>query len=146
MHRKDYERKILLVNPKFQFSFMKHSLLMTAVVLTTFYLFKIYIFWEIKDTAFATGIPHGHDFVGLLDDRSFVVDMSFLFLGVNVVFFIIGWSLWLSHRVAGPVHRIRNEIKKIVDGQPLQRIGIRDQDYFHELKDSVNLLIEYFRK
>jgi len=146
VQEQEYERKILLVNPKFQFSFMKHSMLMTAIVLITFYLFKIYIFWEIKDTAFATGIPHNHDFISLIDDRSFVVDMSFLILAVNIVLFMLGWSLWVSHRVAGPIHRIRNEIKKIIDGQPLQRIGIRDHDYFHDLKDSVNLLIEYFRR
>lgn len=146
MQQKKYERKILLINPKFQFSFMKHSLLMTLVVLITFYLFKVYIVWEIKDIAFATGIPKSHDLIGLLNDRSYVIDMSFIVLAINVAFFILAWALWVSHRVAGPIHRIRNEIKKIIDGQALQRISIRDHDYFHDLKDSVNLLIEYFRK
>lgn len=141
-----YSRKILLVNPAFQFSFMKHSLLMTFVVLLTFYLFKVYIFWEFKEIALATGIPENHDLISLLSDRSYVVDMSFLIIAANITLFMLGWALWVSHRVAGPIHRIRNEIKKIIDGQPLQRIGVRDHDYFHELKDSVNLLIEYFRR
>ncbi|MBH47589.1 MAG: hypothetical protein CME71_05415 [Halobacteriovorax sp.] len=143
---KKYSRKILLVNPSFQFSFMKHSALMTLVVLTTFYLFKVYIFWEFKSIAIGTGIPEDHDLITLLSDRSYVVDMSFIIIAANIVLFMLGWALWVSHRVAGPIHRIRNEIKKIIDGQPLQRIGVRDHDYFHELKDSVNLLIEYFRR
>lgn len=143
---KKFKRSIILVNPKFQFSFIKHSFFMTLFVLITFYLFKIYIFWEIKDIAYETGVPHAHDFVKILDQRSFIIDISFLILAINVICMIAAWGLWLSHRVAGPIYRIRNEVKKIVEGRPLSRINIRDHDYFHDLKDSINLLIEHFRR
>tara|TARA_R110002049_G_C8883689_1_gene540156 strand:+ start:111 stop:548 length:438 start_codon:yes stop_codon:yes gene_type:complete len=144
--KEKYSRKILLVNPKFQFSFMKHSILMTVAALATFYLFKVYMFWELKDIALSTGISPDHDFISLIDNRNYVIDMSFVVLAIVVGFLMTGWALWVSHKVAGPIHRIRNEIKKIIDGQPLQRINVRDHDYFHDLKDSVNLLIEYFRR
>ena len=104
------------------------------------------MFWEIKDIAYATGIPYDHAFISRIDQRSFVVDLSFFVLSLSIIFLILGWALWVSHRVAGPIYRIRNEIKKIIDGQPLQRIGIRDHDYFHELKESLNLLIDYFKR
>ncbi len=104
------------------------------------------MFWELKDIAIATGIDANHDFISLMYDRSYVIDLSFIILALNIALFMIGWALWVSHKVAGPIHRIRNEIKKIIDGQALHRINIRDHDYFHELKDSVNLLIEYFRR
>jgi len=125
---------------------MKHSALMTIVVLGIFYIFKLYMFWELKDIALSTGIPADHDFISLIYDRSYVIDLSFIVLALNIALFMVGWALWVSHKVAGPIHRIRNEIKKIIDGQALHRINIRDHDYFHELKDSVNLLIEYFRR
>ncbi len=141
-----YSRKILLVNPSFQFSFMRHSILMTIVALTIFYIFKIYIFWELKDIALSTGISPDHDFISLIDNRNYVIDLSFVVLAANLGLMMLGWALWVSHKVAGPIHRIRNEIKKIIDGQSINRINIRDHDYFHELKDSVNLLIEYFRR
>lgn len=144
--KQKHERKILLVNPRFQFSFMSHTLLMTILVLLTVYVFKIYMLWDLKDAAINAGIPTSHEFISMIEHRSIMVDVGFIILSVLLIVFMLGWTLWVSHRVAGPIHRIRNEIKKIIDGQPLQRIGIRDHDYFHELKESVNLLIEYFRR
>lgn len=141
-----FKRRILLIDPKFQFSFMKHSFFMTVLVLGIVYFFKIYIMWQIKDAAYQTGIPHNHEFISMLDERSFVIDVTFSLVAIYVLGLITAWGLWLSHRVAGPVYRIRNEIKKIVEGEPLNRISIRDHDYFHDLKDSINLLIERFKR
>jgi len=144
--KQKYERKILLVNPSFQFSFMSQTLLMTLVVLFVVYMFKVFMMWDLRRVALESGIAENSEFMRVLDYRSITSDIGFAVLAVILTIVMLGWTLWVSHRVAGPIHRIRNEIKKIIDGQPLQRIGIRDHDYFHELKESVNLLIEYFRR
>jgi len=51
-------------------------------------------------------------------------------------------SLWYTHRLAGPVYRMKNEIGRVLAGESGVRISLREKDELHELADDINRLIQ----
>jgi hypothetical protein len=46
-----------------------------------------------------------------------------------------------SHRLVGPLVRIRKAVRALADGEPARRIQLRDGDFLLDLKDDLNALI-----
>ena len=56
---------------------------------------------------------------------------------------IVFWdSIRFSHRIAGPVKRLGNDFKRLVDGEAVHPIKLRKNDFCHELAENFNRLIE----
>ncbi len=51
----------------------------------------------------------------------------------------------VSHRIAGPLFRIRNELKKIGDGNLFVHIRLRNNDYLDKEADSINRMVDALR-
>ncbi|WP_036095501.1 HAMP domain-containing protein [Leptospira weilii] len=67
-----------------------------------------------------------------------ILFLSGLFLGMTAIFTIV-----YSHKMAGPVYNIKNQLKKLAAGQePAKKIKIRKGDEFQELADLLNEVIE----
>lgn len=47
-----------------------------------------------------------------------------------------------SHRVAGPVYRIKSVINRALSGEPEQRIYLREGDELKDLAEKINALLE----
>jgi len=54
-------------------------------------------------------------------------------------------GLVFSHRIAGPVYRIKDMLNRIRGGDLAQDVHIRTNDYFHDLCDDLNSMIERLR-
>jgi hypothetical protein len=48
----------------------------------------------------------------------------------------------LSHRFVGPVVRVRNELNRLADGQHVKPVQLRKRDYWHDLADALNRVLE----
>jgi nitrogen fixation/metabolism regulation signal transduction histidine kinase len=48
--------------------------------------------------------------------------------------------LRFSHRFAGPMGRLRREVKKIADGEPTEPIRFRAGDFWYDLANEINRL------
>jgi methyl-accepting chemotaxis protein len=57
---------------------------------------------------------------------------------VIVSIFIVGKGILLSHRIAGPIYHIQNDLKKIAEGDLLSETRTRSRDEFKALVDSMN--------
>jgi nitrogen fixation/metabolism regulation signal transduction histidine kinase len=69
-----------------------------------------------------------------------------LLLGVlQLVFLVITFiiSIFLSHRIAGPLYRLRKSMEEVAKGNFDQRINFRKADHFMELQDVFNEMIQY---
>lgn len=42
------------------------------------------------------------------------------------------YSLFFTHRIAGPIYRLNKELKNMIDGNFPQKITLRDRDFFKE--------------
>ncbi len=68
----------------------------------------------------------------------FIMLMTTVFAALATLSFGLGFS----HRVVGPVYRVRKHIRRIVAGEEMGDIKLRQGDFFQELADAFN---EYHR-
>ncbi len=62
-------------------------------------------------------------------------------LAIMVVVILIG--LIMSHRIAGPIYRIAEDIDRVLSGEPGVRVSLRRKDALEDLAEKVNQLIEH---
>jgi hypothetical protein len=124
------KRKVLLIDPKFQFSFIAYSVAIS--VLTSL-------------------VNSGMSRLQILDSAhyefnffSFAIDSSLLgiFITFSVNFLLIFTALILSNRIAGPLYRMRNHMLAISEKRPVPPIYFRDRDYFIPLNEAYNELLK----
>jgi uncharacterized protein YneF (UPF0154 family) len=60
-------------------------------------------------------------------------------LVVAIVASVIG-TLLVSHRMVGPIYRIRKDLTEVAAGKKVQPIRLREGDYLHELVELINRL------
>jgi len=51
-------------------------------------------------------------------------------------------TLKLTNRFAGPISRLRTELKNASEGRPVQRLKFRSNDYWLDIADGFNALID----
>ena len=52
-------------------------------------------------------------------------------------------SIFLSHRIAGPLFKIRRAMDDVTRGNFDQRITFRKNDHFMELQDTFNEMVQH---
>src|SRR5262245_61137332 len=100
------KRKVFLINPRFQLSFMAWMVGISFVVVGIFYGANWYFFREFWEQGKALGLPPDHVFFEFLrDQRQF---MNWIFVGTAICSFVSVCLIGLvfSHRVAGPLYRL----------------------------------------
>jgi sensor histidine kinase YesM len=65
--------------------------------------------------------------------------IQFAFIGVIFVL-----SVFLSHKIAGPLYKLQNYLRDIREGGEIRNLFFRDGDNFHEIAEEVNLVMEHF--
>lgn len=56
-----------------------------------------------------------------------------VFFAVVNIFVMIVFSIFFSHKMAGPVHRIKQILQHYIDGHPVHKIRLRKDDQLDEL-------------
>ena len=64
--------------------------------------------------------------------------LQLLFLGITFML-----SIFLSHRIAGPLHKLRRSMEEVSRGNLDLRITFRKNDHFTELQDTFNDMIQH---
>jgi hypothetical protein len=64
---------------------------------------------------------------------------------IAMVPFVFYDTLKLTNRFAGPIYRLRRELQRFDNGEPISRIKFRDGDFWRELSIHVNSLLERVR-
>ncbi|MBN2803290.1 MAG: HAMP domain-containing protein [Deltaproteobacteria bacterium] len=65
---------------------------------------------------------------------------------VALIIFIAAASIFVSHKIAGPVYRFEQSVKKIAQGDLTLRIKLRKGDELTELADMFNNMVESLEK
>jgi len=55
-------------------------------------------------------------------------------------------ALRFSHRFAGPMHRLRNEARRLADGEQIRPVILRERDYWGDLADEFNRVAEQLNR
>ncbi len=70
------------------------------------------------------------------------VAATLLFRSIGILFILAILTIFLTHRIAGPVFKIRKTVRLIGEGQLSERIYLRKYDEYKNLADELNGMID----
>lgn len=125
----------------------EYTLLMIGMMMATVLIVVSTIHFTMKQSLF--GNPYRVGSVSpyeLLSDMSqqLIMRVSIIFLLTTLVSTVIG--VLFLHRVAGPVHRFRNILKRLSSGEIPNDIRLRQNDYFSEVAVEFNGVFKSLRQ
>lgn len=137
-----YRRSIFLINKKFQLRFALYvcSWLFALSLIYPLIIHNLFDFF-VRSAALD---PMGPALTRLEETRGqmlwLLVLLQLLFLGVT---FLI--SVFMSHRIAGPLYKLRKFFEEARNGNFRQQLFFRKNDHFHELADDYNDMVQGIR-
>lgn len=132
--------KNLFINPNFQLRFMSYFVTLFFLTTISLYSTTFLFFWRIKEKALKVGIPEGHAFFRFLGTQKEDLDALFIGLAILNLLLLLGIGFIISHRIAGPIHKLKKQLEQI-DNQP-EEFKLRESDFFRELEPLVKELNE----
>lgn len=129
-----YKRTVFLVNPRFQLRF---SAIVSSIMLLASLLYPI-ILLDFFDEVM-TKIPQSTS--DLAQTRKNLI----IFLFIIQVFFsamVFILFIFFTHKIAGPMFKLKNHLEKIRQGGPIFPLTFRDGDHFHDVAQEVSLFLE----
>src|SRR3990172_1504747 len=78
--------------------------------------------------------------------RFFGAHYPMLFCFAALVPFFAWDAARLTHRVAGPIHRIRQTLQAVTADQPIRPVKLRDGDHLGEVVDDLNAMLESLKR
>ncbi len=133
MHRPSFFKRTYLINPPLQ---LKYAFMIGGVLMVMLLLVEFHTYITIQSL-----MPHL--FSSLLGRQVKVLQYWMLVNGLVYVAGAAFLSIFISHKIAGPIHRLEQAIQEVLEsGDPRLRITLRKNDEFHALADKINLLLE----
>lgn len=127
-----------IINPKFQWSFIGRSLVLASINFALIYGAIQVSFWKFKEHGAKLGLDPESAFFILLDQQHQFMNLVFAGVGVTCFLLIVLGGIVISHRVAGPLYRLRHHMDDVSKGKTYDNVKFRHKDYFPELADSFN--------
>ena len=135
-------RKKWLINRPFQLKVIVFGFSIGATgILSTFLALKFF-FAKCHAALLQAGLPSDHPGFAFLSSQQRYMGLVFLILlFFNCVISILA-GLYLSHRVAGPLHRMKQHFLAAASGKVPTRLHFRKHDFFQEVADAYNSELE----
>ena len=86
------------------------------------------------------GIPDGHVFFNFIKNQQHDLDTLFIGLAIFNFFLLIGVGFIISHRIAGPIYKLKKQLSVISEDS--NNFKLRQSDFFQELEPLVKALKE----
>ena len=132
------KRTVLLINPRFQIQFMLWMGGLAVAVLAAMQVAHLWFFHQLTSQAQAAGLPENHIFYQFIRDRqaemNWISGITFLI----ILCLVIGIGLVLSHRIAGPLYRLKKHFDLVKESGVPAPVHFREGDYFQEVAQSYN--------
>lgn len=138
-------RRNFLINPKFQLSFLGYTVGVSVVTIGFFYAADAYFFWKFSQLGQGLGLPSNHVFFQFLDEQKSTKNFYYGVAAGIAVSFLTVWGLLLSHRVAGPLYRLRKHATAVANGETRSDVRFRKGDFFQEVAEAYNLQMQRYR-
>lgn len=137
-------RRVFLINPKFQWSFIGYISFVAVALMATFYAANAYFFWKFSKLGQEIGLQSDHVFFRFITEQKTNMDLIFVVTALCGMTFLILSGLYLSHKVAGPLYRLHQHFLSLKQsGAPLKEVRFRKGDYFPEIAESFNNLVKH---
>lgn len=140
--QKPYKRKLTnyLLNPEFQLKLLSYFIGLFLLTTVSLYSVSYLFFWRLSEKALSVGIPKGHVFFRFLADQKTDLDLLFVALAVFNFLLLIGTGFVVSHRIAGPIFKLKRHLGEMK--RDSDNFKLRDKDFFKDLEPLVDSLKE----
>ena len=131
------KRKIIINDPKFQYKF---SLIICSVVFLGSLIFPttIYELFEQMKAVQPGNAEHYESSKYTLLTILFSIELAF----IGLVFIA---SLLMSHKIAGPMVKLKNYLSDVRAGEANYPLQFRDGDYFQDITEHVNQTVTHLQ-
>jgi hypothetical protein len=138
---KNNSRKVYLINPPFQLRIMAWMVGISLAPISIFFMAHHYFFWKLKQLGVEIQLEPDHIYFRFLEGQSHQLLMIFLGCSVLAMVLVAILGLTLSHKIAGPIHRMKRHMTELTQGKTLPQLSFRKNDYFLELPEILNKYI-----
>ncbi|MEW6056664.1 MAG: HAMP domain-containing protein [Bdellovibrionota bacterium] len=137
-----YKRANFLINKKFQlkFAFFVCSWIFALSMIYPIIIYNIFEYFLTLLSNNAANVPLTLDKVKMVENQVLVLLGALQLLFLLITFML---SIFLSHRIAGPLYKLRRSMEEVTRGNLDQRISFRKNDHFFEMQDAFNDMIQY---
>lgn len=132
-------RKHILINPTFQ---VKFALLFTLAVMVFSSIFPVFVYTLFESMESHTLFSKSTAAIAALREArsDMVIFFSVMLLVTTITAFLL--ALFHSHRIAGPLYKLRMSMVAMQQGVLNQHIKFRTKDNFGELADGFNAMTD----
>lgn len=134
---KRFRRTKYFIAAKFQMKFVGMILLFMFVIALFSALIIYYSTWMVLGEKLANVYPQGR-LAGILRHANYVLFWILLLVSPLVAFV----GVMLSHRIAGPIYRLRKNLEEIAGGNYSLRISLRKTDELKDVADAINKVVD----
>ncbi|MGR3294125.1 MAG: HAMP domain-containing protein [Candidatus Scalindua sp.] len=154
MGKGTYKRRQYIVDTRFQYSLMSKFAILAALVIIGSLSFLVFVYYKYGDLQVSVVQPIPFGQIDSLVDSEVVGTYSLLDLLwpvlsiclVGTIIFTFFFSLIVSHRMAGPVYRMRNLLNEMAKGDLSRPVScLRKKDEFKHLFADINNVKEHWR-
>lgn len=137
-------RSLVFVQPKFQIMFLAFVGMCTEGALAAWGV-TVYLSWRNLEKA-AQGLPPLHPVVQALDLQRENLISTFVIVALFSALVVISFGLAFSHRAAGPMVKLKRHLSQVVQGETLEDVQFRQDDFFKEVAEVFNLHMAQVRE
>ena len=130
-------RKKYFIAPDFQYKVIGLSFIASLTLLAIIYFFNSYYFDYFIQRGQELNLKQGHAYYRLLGEQKDKMDKVFMILGVCITLFVCIFGLFLSHRIAGPLYRLRMYFANEEYAQG-KKLSFRKGDFFQDIPKAIN--------
>lgn len=139
-------RKNLMIDPVVQkkviWNFMWLGIILMLVNIGTSYFFLNQLILQIEAVKDQNAAVYT-----LLQDTWQVLLIGSITLTVMILIVVYTYGILISNQIAGPIYKLKKTIQRVLAGEKDAKVVFRKGDYFAELADEMNKLIEkYYSK
>lgn len=139
-------RKKYIINPKFQYRFILATLIPNFASLIIFYLMIDLYFMKLSQDGKELGLAENHPYFLLLRDQSMLMNKVFIIVAILTTLFFLVWGIIFSHKIAGPLYRLRAHFDDSAGTKEIKRLSFRPGDFFQEIPEAYNRWLESLHK
>ena len=139
MDRQRFRRRNFFIKKSFQSSFSSRF----AILIVLEAVLMVVLFSYLSRGTLTTGYQ-GAEFTIEKTARFFFATFAIVASITAVAIALVGMAIFivLSHRIAGPAHRLQNSLREIGSGNLTYRVRLRKKDELAELAEELNRLTE----
>lgn len=142
-------RKQYLIDRRFQLKWVGKIFLLMFIVSVVVGWTIYYVVWDATTNQLkvlvAQAVLTQSQLIPISSTIKSSIALGLLFRGLVLLFILAVLSIFLTHRIAGPIFKIKKTIRLIVSGQVSERAVLRKHDEFKELAEDLNALMDHMQ-